>query len=1793
MALRPAFFSQRFSRVFSLFAFAGLVVSACGMARATLATNPYFSEDFNYTVGSSLVGKTNPRGVWQGSAGSQIAVDAGPCMKMTGGVGSFDAYQVTSYTGTGGIIWVHFKARTGSGGSATMWSLWLDDTAGASLARFYGSANTCRGRIGGTSTVTNPFTLVAGVWNDLDIKINTTANTCEFFLNGASMGVLNHGTGPNNTLGLIRFERVDYNLATDHVILFDEPRVGDGAWNPTIPPTAPSVTSPADGSVASDVAVPIVWQGDLHDAYEVHVNTTNTPADANGWDSGVVSSAADTCTTGDLADNTTYYVFVRLHNPIGWGPWSAAGRDFTVNIVGDPPAAPRLVTPTDGANVTLQKPVIRWIGDDHDRYEVHINTTNSANDADGWDSGQVAGSDDWCDSGTLANGTYYVFARLHKPAGWGPWSSGRQFQIDFTGAVTKKGWIFIRYDMPYHLDLLTKAREYHVNQLHISHDIMMYAWEPINDVNRRNDINQLIDTAHANGISEVVLWVHDIQFTNMPGQYLVGGKVNLDDPGFWSWMDSQYETLFDVCPNADGLIFTFSENFTGADFDDRMATIHTGKTPEDSLAQAIETLWNVCSRNNKSLYIRTWGNERWIRNALLRNDPRIWMMSKATGAGDWNVIQEDFDIIGTATGHPELEEFDFTGEYWGLTYTPWAGIDYMKHLWTDFGLPRGVDGMAARIDRDNGMAVRTPNRINMFALDALADYPDLSSDEIYEYWSKHWFGTTAGPKVASALKRSFDITNCSYSLPLIYPFSGMVARNYVPRSIFDLDCVSAILKGSSDFQAGSTDYDLFHGRFMNAAGRLGISVPSTLFGDFSPAYSAETTPTCSVTIVDAATGLNPALFKVELSTDGGATWINHASFIVMGEGTATDPYHITANTVFFGARRAARNKVRFSATNLLGQVSSQVFTVRGLDNGYVTLGSSIVSDGITHPQGGDGDTYATTAGGRSCRTTDTSDVNFYFQTDEGFAHDRSPGTIWLQVDYYGSSGSITPYYDSIWRNDEPLPPVYLNGGTTWRTATWSLDDVNFGRRIGSQAADFRLYVGSASATIFISQVRLSYAPPAGMLSQPANLSVSALSGNRAWLAWDAAAGATKYQVCRGGVSIGWPTVPSFTDSGLVPNTQYGYTVTAFDNSGNTSCASTMEYKTSLSVPPSGTTVTSVPAAATWQSSSLVNFTPVGGFGPGKAAYYQYAWDESPTHVWTGSEPTWPAVGPPSGGGWTVWNATSSPVDLSPWLMYEGSATQRGVSEELIVENGIPAWLYVDQGRVSNTKAKIALWPILTINRNTGVTMTVRMKAAPSPMGWYNNGKNFGLHLPDCQETGVVVRPDSLQLKGPTANGAVEAVDNGYTYHTYTLTLKNATAGNNSTARYNLYRDGALLSGITQGPSGSGFWSGPFFGHTTSDALGAWAWEWIAWNTTGAYAPSPGTGVLTTTAAHHGSGYYLHLRGFNSDGVPSGTVDLGPYYYWNGSTPVNPTVVDDGAYTTAEAIHAKWSPVGPSPTFYEYAIGTAPNLGNVAGYTNVGLSTEVTRTGLSLIGGQTYYVTVRGTVGAGTYTGTSDGITVAPDRDKVAGAKIAADGAASALYGKTVTAVLPDRGYVQDLKGMGIRVVTSRPMAVGDVVDLAGTMAGSDVEKLLAADTVIVKGAGSIGPLSMPARSIGGAAFVYNPVTKTGQQGVTGYSGGLPKDAIGLNTVGALVRVTGKVTWTGADTFYIDDGSRYDDYQTIGANSPIGIKVSVPAGVAPPALDSFAVVTAIGSVYQSDDGLRRLLLVRGQGDIQTF
>ncbi|MDO8587465.1 MAG: chitobiase/beta-hexosaminidase C-terminal domain-containing protein [Armatimonadota bacterium] len=216
--------------------------------------SPYL-ERFDYTLNSNLAGD----GGWTGTAGQEIKVDPTlPCIRMEGG--STSTYAANSLAvckyGAGGRISVKLKAFPGGSGTGyTMWSLWIDDSLGRNLARWQGQATTCLGRIGGTSNYTTEYSLNTGVWNDLNVEIDTAANTSQFFLNGVSIGTLSHtSTAAGDSVCRLKFERLANAPATGHTVFFDDLSVDGSDRNSPIASIGPASTGVTrDGPVSYSV----------------------------------------------------------------------------------------------------------------------------------------------------------------------------------------------------------------------------------------------------------------------------------------------------------------------------------------------------------------------------------------------------------------------------------------------------------------------------------------------------------------------------------------------------------------------------------------------------------------------------------------------------------------------------------------------------------------------------------------------------------------------------------------------------------------------------------------------------------------------------------------------------------------------------------------------------------------------------------------------------------------------------------------------------------------------------------------------------------------------------------------------------------------------------------------------------------------------------------------------------------------------------------------------------------------------------------------------------------------------------------------------------------------------------------------------------------------------------------------------------------------------------------------------------------------------------------------------------
>ncbi len=150
---------------------------------------------------------------------------------------------------------------------------------------------------------------------------------------------------------------------------------------------------------------------------------------------------------------------------------------------------------------------------------------------------------------------------------------------------------------------------------------------------------------------------------------------------------------------------------------------------------------------------------------------------------------------------------------------------------------------------------------------------------------------------------------------------------------------------------------------------------------------------------------------------------------------------------------------------------------------------------------------------------------------------------------------------------------------------------------------------------------------------------------------------------------------------------------------------------------------------------------------------------------------------------------------------------------------------------------------------------------------------------------------------------------------------------------------------------------------------------VGWTSTGT-----GTGITRSDLTlADGTSYFFSVKARNAAGgwsVPGNSNGI----MHDASAPSTPVVTDDGAYTASSAsLHAAWTSSDPHSGIqeYQYAIGTTVGGIDIVGWTSTGTTTEVTKAGLSLTDGTTYYFSVKARNGAGAWStaGDSDGIAV--------------------------------------------------------------------------------------------------------------------------------------------------------------------------------------------------------------------------
>ncbi len=214
-------------------------------------------------------------------------------------------------------------------------------------------------------------------------------------------------------------------------------------------------------------------------------------------------------------------------------------------------------------------------------------------------------------------------------------------------------------------------------------------------------------------------------------------------------------------------------------------------------------------------------------------------------------------------------------------------------------------------------------------------------------------------------------------------------------------------------------------------------------------------------------------------------------------------------------------------------------------------------------------------------------------TGAPYMHYRLTGGTWTTTPGILMNGSDVSGYSSLMIDPMTAPSIeaaFTNGdGVTWDNK----GGTNYIIPVGSAAVTIENNQMKIGKPVIVTTVIDTSAPtvPTTIVS----LAKTDTTVNLSWTASTDDIGVTGYEISRNGVKVGNSTATTYNDAGLIANTSYGYTVRAFDASGNYSAAST-----ALSVITNPKIVTTVNSVTVYYKRTIttgtqyIHWRPVGG-----------------------------------------------------------------------------------------------------------------------------------------------------------------------------------------------------------------------------------------------------------------------------------------------------------------------------------------------------------------------------------------------------------------------------------------------------------------------------------------------------------------------------------------------------------------------------------------------------------------------
>jgi hypothetical protein len=266
----------------------------------------------------------------------------------------------------------------------------------------------------------------------------------------------------------------------------------------------------------------------------------------------------------------------------------------------------------------------------------------------------------------------------------------------------------------------------------------------------KTDLRRLGDLATQNGIP-YYLWVHE--FDDLPVRLLKEGRVDMDDPQLYAYLQQRYERLLDAMPGTAGFVLTLHESDLKVF---RNADVATSADVPERIHKVARLLYDVLKRRGKQLIVRNFFYEplemQQFKDGVDRLPDDVIVMSKDT-THEFHPFYPWDPLHGQMGKKRQIIETDLGVEKAWSWHGAYAQVDYVRRVAVR-AREKHITGIVGRARLMWEQPFVDMHEVNLYALAKFSRNPDLTCDQVLSEWAGRRFPARAVPFIASALKRS-------------------------------------------------------------------------------------------------------------------------------------------------------------------------------------------------------------------------------------------------------------------------------------------------------------------------------------------------------------------------------------------------------------------------------------------------------------------------------------------------------------------------------------------------------------------------------------------------------------------------------------------------------------------------------------------------------------------------------------------------------------------------------------------------------------------------------------------------------------------------------------------------------------------------------------------------------------------------------------------------------------------------------------------------------------------------------